>query len=184
MRERRQSASSSIAGSLLLAHPVLKDPNFRRTVVLMSSHTAEGAMGVVLNRPMSRKLGDLNVDFALGPLRDVPLYSGGPVETKQLLLAAWQTRDDGFQMHFGIEPEKAAQMATEEGVHIRAFLGYSGWTGGQLERELKHDTWIVTEVPADLLEHPQDDALWRGVLAGVGEEWRLLADEPDDPSRN
>ncbi|MDB6128671.1 MAG: hypothetical protein JWM35_2567 [Verrucomicrobia bacterium] len=184
MRERRKASKESIAGSLLLAHPSLRDSNFRRTVVLMSSHGAEGAMGVVLNRPMGKRLGELNGEFALGPLATVPIYSGGPVETKQLLLAAWQTRDDGFQMHFGIEPEKAAQMMSEKDTHIRAFLGYSGWTKGQLENELKHQTWIVTDVPADLLDHPQDDGLWRGVLGGVGDEWRLLADEPEDTSRN
>src|SRR4051812_10065158 len=105
MRERRKTTKSNIAGSLLVAHPILKDPNFRRTVVLMSSHTDEGAMGVVLNRPMGKKLAELNVEFAVGPLADVPIFSGGPVETRQLLLAAWQTREDGFQMHFGIEPE-------------------------------------------------------------------------------
>jgi putative transcriptional regulator len=184
MRERRKATKPSIAGSLLLAHPILKDPNFRRTVVLMSSHSAEGAMGVVLNRPIGKRLGELNGEFALSPLASVPLFSGGPVESKQLLLAAWQTRDDGFQMHFGIEPDKAAQLIGETGAHIRAFLGYSGWTGGQLEQELKQQTWIVTDVPVDLLDHPQDDGLWRGVLGGVGDEWRLLADEPDDPARN
>ncbi|MDB6169226.1 MAG: hypothetical protein JWM88_2090 [Verrucomicrobia bacterium] len=184
MRERRKDTKSNIAGSLLLAHPILKDPNFRRTVVLMSAHSADGAMGVVLNRPMGKRLGELNGEFALGPLAPVPLFAGGPVEPKQLLLAAWQTREDGFQMHFGIEPERAAQLVGEDGAHIRAFLGYSGWSGGQLEQELKQQTWIVTDVPVDLLEHPQDDGLWRGVLGGVGDEWRLLADEPEDPAKN
>jgi putative transcriptional regulator len=184
MRERRKATQTTIAGSLLLAHPILKDPNFRRTVVLMSSHGAEGAMGVVLNRPLGQRLGELNGEFALGPLAGVPLYCGGPVEPKQLLLAAWQTKEDGFQLRFGLEPEKAAQLMGEEGTHIRAFLGYSGWSRGQLENELKQNTWIVAEVPVDLLDHPQDDGLWRGVLGAVGEEWRLLADEPDDTSRN
>ncbi|MDB6095410.1 MAG: hypothetical protein JWM32_2972 [Verrucomicrobia bacterium] len=184
MRERRKTTKPTMAGSLLLAHPILKDPNFRRTVVLMSSHGTDGAMGVVLNRPLGKKLGDLNGEFALGPLAAVPLYLGGPVETKQLLLAAWQARDDGFQLHFGIEPEKAAVLLTEPSTHIRAFLGYSGWTGGQLETELKQNTWIVAEIPPDLLEHPQDDGLWRGVLGGIGDEWKLLADEPEDTSRN
>lgn len=184
MRERKASGSKKTAGSLLLAHPALRDPNFRRTVVLMSSHGEDGAMGVVLNRPLGRKLGELTGDFALGPLAGVPLYGGGPVEPKQLLLAAWQARDDGFQLHFGIEPEKAAQLLGENGTHIRAFLGYSGWSSGQLENELKQNTWIVADIPADLLEHPQDDGLWRGVLGGVGEEWKLLADEPEDPGRN
>ena len=184
MRERRKATKSTTAGSLLLAHPALKDPNFRRTVVLMSAHGSDGAMGVVLNRPIGKLLGDLNAEFALGPLASVPLYCGGPVEAKQLLLAAWQTRDDGFQLQFGIEPDKAALLIGEEGTHIRAFLGYSGWTRGQLENELKQNTWIVAEVPVDLLDHPQDDGLWRGVLGGVGQEWRLLADEPEDTSRN
>lgn len=184
MRERRQSQKESIAGSLLLAHPALRDPNFRRSVVLMSVHNAEGAMGVVLNRPLGKRLGEIDGAFALGALAGVPIYSGGPVQTGQLLLVAWQNQVDGFRLHFGIEPEKAGQLAVEEGTELRAFLGYSGWSGGQLEKELKHDTWLVTDVPSDLLSHKQDDQLWRLVLSAMGEEWRLLADEPEDTSLN
>jgi putative transcriptional regulator len=184
MRERRQSQKESIAGSLLLAHPALRDPNFRRAVVLMSVHNEEGAMGVVLNRPLDKKLGELDGAFALGTLAGVPLFSGGPVQTDQLLLVAWQSQVDGFRLHFGIEPERATQLMSEEGTVMRAFLGYSGWSGGQLEKELKHDTWIVTDVPGDLLSHKQDNELWRWVLGGLGEEWRLLAEEPEDTSLN
>jgi putative transcriptional regulator len=184
MRERRQSQKESIAGSLLLAHPALRDPNFRRAVVLMSVHNPEGAMGVVLNRPLEKKLGELDGAFALGSLAGVPLFSGGPVQTNQLLLVAWQNQEEGFRLHFGIEPERASQLITEEGTVMRAFLGYSGWSGGQLEKELKHDTWIVTDVPGDLLSYKQDNGLWRVVLSGLGEEWRLLADEPEDTSLN
>ena len=72
MRERTQSTRESLAGSLLLAHPVLRDPNFRRTAVLMSTHGPEGAMGVVLNRPLGKRLGELKVDFSLGPSRVDP----------------------------------------------------------------------------------------------------------------
>lgn len=184
MRERGQSRKESFAGSLLLAHPALRDPNFRRAVVLMSVHNTEGAMGVVLNRPLGKRLGELNGDFALGALAGVPLFSGGPVQTEQLLLVAWQNQQDGFRLHFGIEPDRAGQLATEEGTELRAFLGYAGWSGGQLEKELKHETWIVTDVPADLLTHKQDERLWRLVLGAMGEEWRLLADEPEDTSLN
>ena len=184
MRERRKTAHQSIAGSLLLAHPALKDPNFRRTVVLMSTHNAEGAMGVVLNRPLGKRLGEINGEFALGPLDGVPIYSGGPVSPEQLLLVAWRTRDDGFQLHFGVDPEKAGQMLGETGTQVRAFLGYSGWGRGQLENELKRNTWVVAELPADLPDHPQDASLWRDVLTDQGEQWRLQAGEPDDTSRN
>ena len=68
VRERRQPEKESIAGSLLLAHPSLRDPNFRRAVVLMSVHNSDGAMGVVLNRPLGKRLGELNGEFALGAL--------------------------------------------------------------------------------------------------------------------
>lgn len=184
MRERRHAHKESLAGSLLLAHPALKDPNFRRAVILMSVHNAEGAMGVVLNRPMRKRLGELNGDFALGTLASVPIFSGGPVQTEQLLLVAWQPQPDGFRLHFGVEPDRAMQLATEEGTQLRAFLGYSGWGAGQLEGELKQNTWVVADVPEGLLAHGASDAMWRSVLCGVSEEWRLLADEPEDTSLN
>lgn len=184
MRERRHTTRETLAGSLLLAHPSLKDPNFRRAVVLMSAHNAEGAMGVVLNRPLHKRLGELSGDFALGPLASVPLFMGGPVQNEQLVLAAWQMRDDGFRLHFGIDPDKALQLSSEEGTHLRGFLGYSGWSAGQLENEMRQRTWIVADVPEDLLMQAQDDTLWRTVLGREGDEWRLLAGEPEDPEVN
>ena len=184
MRERRKIAKDTLAGSLLLAHPAMRDPNFRRSVILMSLHNAEGAMGVVLNRPLGKRLGELSGEFALGPLAGVPLFNGGPVQTQQLVLAAWQTRHDGFRLHFGIEPDKARQLLEEEGTHVRAFLGYSGWSAGQLENEMKVRTWVVVDVPGDLLEHSQDESLWRTGLGREGGEWRLLAGEPEDPTVN
>jgi putative transcriptional regulator len=184
MRERRQSRKESLAGSLLLAHPALRDPNFRRTVVLMSVHNAEGSMGVVLNRPMGKHLGELNGDFALGTLAGVPLFNGGPVQPDQLLLVAWQPQEEGFRVHFGIEPDRAMQLATEEGTQLRGFFGYSGWSGGQLEDELKQNTWLVSDVPAGLLNVAPGDGLWRNVLGSLGDEWLLLSQEPEDTSLN
>ena len=184
MRERSPVSKDTYAGSLLLAHPAMKDPNFRRSVVLMSVHNAEGAMGVVLNRPMGKRLGELSGEFALGALAAVPVFCGGPVRTDQLVLAAWQMRDDGFRLHFGIEPERATQLLSEEGTSVRGFLGYSGWSAGQLESEMRLRTWVVADVPGDLLTPPQDESLWRTVLGREGAECKLLADEPEDPAAN
>ncbi len=184
MRERRTNTKETLAGSLLLAHPSMRDPNFRRSVILMSAHNAEGAMGVVLNRPLGKRLGELNGEFALGPLAGVALFQGGPVQTEQLLLAAWQPQPDGFRLHFGIEPDKAMQLLADEGTHLRAFLGYSGWSAGQLENEMKHGTWVVADVPEDLLQQDANETLWRTVLGREGAEWRLLADEPEHPEQN
>lgn len=175
--------TGNVAGSLLLAHPALQDPNFRHAVILMSEHNDEGAMGVVLNRPEEKRLGALSGDFALGPLAQVPIYSGGPVHERQLLLIAWELQDDGFRMHFGIEPGRAEQ-CLQDGMQVRAFLGYSGWDAGHLENEMRHNTWVVSDIPDGLIDYPQDENLWRRVLGAKGDEWRLLAEEPDDTSLN
>ncbi|MFT3870165.1 MAG: YqgE/AlgH family protein [Nibricoccus sp.] len=186
MRERRHQENNALAGSLLLAHPSMRDPNFRRAVVLLSAHDEKGAMGVVMNHPLDKHLGQLNAEFALSPLANVPLFQGGPVQTEQLLLCAWKFHADqsGFQLMFGIDPEKAAELQQEEGTHLRAFLGYAGWTGGQLENELKQNAWVVTPLVAELMNEKPDETLWRTILTDLDHDWKLIVDEPDDPSLN
>ncbi|MSU46908.1 MAG: YqgE/AlgH family protein [Lacunisphaera sp.] len=187
MRERRTTRKLlTLAGQLLLAHPGLRDPNFKRTVILLSSHSAEGAMGVVLNQPLNRQLGELNTEFALGPLAGVPLYCGGPVAPEQLIIVSWQwlEADHAFQLQFGLEPDAAAELASAPGVTLRAFLGHSGWSKGQLENEIKHDTWFATPVGGDLLDSADGVALWRKILGSINPELRLLANEPEDPTVN
>jgi len=175
-----------LAGSLLLAHPSLREPSFRRTVILLSSHTSDGAMGVVLNRPLGRTLGSLNSSFALSSLADVPVFSGGPVQKDQVILCAWQIQPEGegFRLYFGIDAEKAEHLRTMGGMELRAFLGYSGWGEGQLEGELEHESWVVAPIGANLLELEANESLWRGLLFALDPDWRILADEPDDPSVN
>ena len=186
MRERGKGSAVSLAGQLLLAHPAMRDPNFRRSVVLLSAHGDEGAMGVVLNRPLGKHLGDLNPQFAAGPLAQVPLYQGGPVQTEQLILAAWQPEPlaSTVKLYFGIDTDKAAALLDEDGVRLRAFLGYSGWTKGQLENELRSNTWVVTAVQPDLLDESDGLGLWRSILSGLSPEWKLMAGEPDEPGVN
>jgi putative transcriptional regulator len=67
---------------------------------------------------------------------------------------------------------------------MRAFLGYAGWTSGQLEDELRRDTWVVSPLVADLLEDAPTDQLWRDLLGQINDDWKLLANEPEDPSLN
>ena len=186
MRERSPSGNGALAGSLLLAHPSLREPTFRRSVILISAHDENGAMGVVLNRPLGKNLGQLTSDFALGPLASVPIFKGGPVQTEQLLLCGWRLHDDGagFQLMFGIDPARATELQTEPGMQLRAFLGYSGWSGGQLENELKQNTWVVTPVVTGALEDAQNEALWKNILGGISFEWKLLANEPEDLEQN
>ena len=184
MHAPRKGSEETLAGALLLAHPALKEANFHRTVILMSAHSDEGAMGVVINRPLGKRLGELQGDFALGPLANVPLCNGGPVEKKQLVLVAWETQEHGFRLHFGIEPEQATQLRERDDASLRAFVGYAGWSAGQLEGEIAQNTWVVVTAPPDLFELPLDGTLWRTLLAREGAEWRLLADEPEETGQN
>jgi len=201
----QQPFSESLAGSLLLAHPVLRDPNFRRTAVLISSHDAEGAMGVVLNRPLQKKLGDFGMDFALGSLSHIPVFAGGPVAPRQLILCAWRpqaTGKDGFevereagrqlepegegmvQLLFGLDASQASELVDQPGVVLRAFLGHAGWGAGQLEGEIKRDTWVVTPVLPTAIYSQSDSGLWKKILSSIDPHWCLLANEPDDVTLN
>jgi putative transcriptional regulator len=187
MKERRTARKSpTLAGQLLLAHPVLRDPNFRRTVVLLSGHDAQGAMGVVLNRPLGKQLGELNAEFAVGPLAGVPLYAGGPVDHEHLIIVTWQwiPSEQAFQLTFGVELDRAVELIGRPGLTMRAFLGYSGWGQGQLENEMKHDTWLVTPVEGDWLIKHDGVALWRRLIAHTEPDLKVLADAPDDPTVN
>ena len=184
----RDESRQSLAGSLLLAHPGMQDANFRRAVVLLSSHDAEGAMGIVLNRPTGQTLGEIDGAFAQGELANVPLFTGGPVQADRLVICGIGVLGDGegLRLHFGMEPHAAESLLREQGheMQVRAFVGYAGWTAGQLENELKHDTWAISQIPSDLMDFGQDETLWRGVISRVSPEWKLLAGEPDDPELN
>jgi len=188
MSTRIKETTTTIAGSLLIAHPDLREDNFRRTVVLISAHSLEdGALGVIVNRPLERTLGEVHGEFAFGPLAGVPLYSGGPVATEQMLLSAWQWNAESgvFRLHFGISAEKAAElMENEPGTEVRGFLGYAGWTGGQLEGELKHRAWVITPIDSPDFSEEEGEDLWKALLGRVKPELLFRAGAPEDPSVN
>jgi len=175
------------AGSLLLAHPNLLDPNFRRTVILLSAHSAEeGSLGVVVNRPTGQTLGEYDPELSASPLAEVPLFVGGPVATEQLILAAWKWCPEAgtFQLYFGINGEKAKSLlAADAGYQLRGFLGHAGWGEGQLDAELAQGSWVLSG-GLPILKNAPGQIDWHELLCQERPELRLLADAPDDPSRN
>ncbi|MEO0797034.1 MAG: YqgE/AlgH family protein [Verrucomicrobiota bacterium] len=180
--------NTDLSGQLLVSHPSLLDPNFRHTVVLVSAHTTEeGALGVIINRPLGFTLGEKNNDFTFSPLSDVPIYEGGPVQTDQVILAAWRWEEAArvFRLHFGLSEEAAREMKlADEKTEIRAFLGYSGWGKGQVEHELSQNAWLVSPVNDKLVVDTSGDELWKTYLHRLRPELTFLVDAPDDPSVN
>lgn len=191
MRFDKQNISAGgdvpATGSLLIAHPMLQDPNFRRTVIFLASHdSGEGSLGLVINRAMKKKLGDLESDLSNSTLADVPLYEGGPVAPDKLILAAWRwaLEEGALQVYVGIDRTKAERLLEEgKGFQVRAFLGHAGWTEGQLDFEMEQQSWLLSPWLPELMGQEGEEA-WRSMLLHENPAMRLLADAPDDPSLN
>ena len=179
--------NESLAGSLLLAYPGMGDPNFQRTVILLSAHSpGEGSMGVVINRPLNKTLADIDPDMQSDPLAEIPIYQGGPVQPDQLILSAWEWSplESVFRLFLGIDPDKARYLQQNHNMHLRAFLGYAGWGQGQLEEELAENTWIACRINEKTIPHEDGLRLWKNLLESISPTLRLLADRPDDPGKN
>lgn len=176
-------------GKLLIASPALVDPNFARTVVLITEHNEDGAMGMVLNRPSETAVSDVVPELAPVTGDDEPVYVGGPVQPEAVVLlaefsdpaaAAWIIAADVGLASAEVDLGELAG-AVRRG---RVYAGYSGWGPGQLEAEMDADSWIVEPpLPAELFpERP--DSLWSDVLARKGGRYALVARMPADPSMN
>lgn len=179
----------SLRAQLLVASPQLGDPNFARTVVLITEHNEEGAMGIVLNRPATTSVAEAapELEDLVGPGDDV--YVGGPVQPSSVIvLAEWRTPDDSSVPVFdgvgfvgaGADPEELSRTITR----ARVFAGFAGWTTGQLEAELGRDDWILEPAqPEDVFAAAPED-LWSDVLERKGGQYALVARMPLDPSLN
>jgi len=185
---REYSPSSlGLTGSILIAHPSLLDPNFRRSIVFLSQHdSAEGAFGLVLTRPTGKSVVDFLPDQSLGGLADVPVYFGGPVAMDQLTFAIfhWDDKTETIRCQTHIALEDAWKHVETGKSWVRAFIGYSGWSGGQLEDELFQHAWLVQRPDKDVLTTKDTETLWQNIMREQGPWFKLLAEAPDDPSLN
>ena len=175
-----------LKGQLLLADPSLRDGIFDRSVILLAEHTAEdGAFGLILNQPTGRVVGDLLPGEAFKPLRHLAVHNGGPVSRDQLTFSSfWWSRKLGLRCAVRIPAEDAVKHAGRPGRIVRAFVGYSGWSAGQLEGELRRNSWITAAPKSDLLGQEHDRSLWAEVLRALSPFHRILAESPDNPFLN
>lgn len=179
------------AGRLLVAEPMLGDPNFDRTVVLVIEHTEEGALGLVLNRPTDVAVADALPAWEPVVTQPGVLHVGGPVESQSgwclarareaaSLAGFVPVLDDLGLVDLDLDPAEVA-----ESFHaVRLYSGYSGWGPGQLEMELTSDTWFVVDAEPDDPFLPDGAALWSRILSRQGGPLARLALFPVDPSFN
>jgi putative transcriptional regulator len=178
----------SLRGRLLISSGSLFDPNFRHTVVLVGEHSAEGALGVVLNRAL-----DVTVAEAVPALSSlvVPgelLFEGGPVHpSSPVLLAEFARAELADVWVFGAIGFLVGEVSEDVRPGIlraRVYAGYSGWGPGQLEREMQEGAWIVDPALKEDVFTKTPDTLWSRVLQRKGPEYRRLSQMPYDPSMN
>ena len=191
-------SSEAQAGRLLVATPVLGDPNFRRTVVLIVEHEPDqGTLGVVLNRPTQVPVGQVLEPWTELATDPSVVFNGGPVQPASALALA---HVPGIEEPVGWHPlDGAAPAVARLGLvdldappgllagtiaSLRVYAGYAGWSAGQLQAEIDEGAWyVVPGQPSDAF-CPDPEQLWPAVLRRQGGELAYVATYPDDPGLN
>ena len=178
-------------GSLLLSEPFITDPAFERAVIILCEHNEEGSVGLVLNHKSHLILSDI---FTQAANTDFPIYLGGPVEESALffLHRAFDKLQSGVLIHddiyWGGDFDYAIQLIQDGLIfpeEIKFFLGYSGWSPGQLEAELKQNSWAVhNNFDTELSFIHDGEDLWKQTIISLGPKYAHVANFPKSPHLN
>lgn len=178
------------SGKVLLAEPFMLDPNFKRSTVLLCEHSEQGSLGFIINKPLEVELGELIGDF---PEFATQVYFGGPVQTDTIhyLHNLGSLLEDSILVspgvYWGGDFSKLKFLISSKLVkpeNIRFFIGYSGWSEGQLVDEMTYGSWILAEMDANYLFKSSPDDLWRQVMYNKGRNYRVISEMPEDVSLN
>jgi putative transcriptional regulator len=180
----------SLKGQLLLDSGELRGSFFNRSVVLICQHDEQGAFGLILNQPSPNKVGEMLVADLPESIKESPLYLGGPVQTSALSYL----HSNEYLPDANVMPNLSLGHSLEELVdlgqsfsstqQIRLFAGYAGWTGGQLEAELKRKAWLTHPATLDIVFRSEPGDLWNEILRSKGWKYRLIGSAPEDLSLN
>lgn len=163
------SPSSPEAGDVLVASPALPDGNFARTLVYLKEHSDEGSLGLILNRPLGQTLSQLmpGAEFPES-LADLPMFFGGPAQADQFLLCLFRVHPGSHRFSCDLNPDREAIQAAlnDPFCHLRAFIGYAGWTAGQLRGELSGRDWLWTPSDEVMISLTPTPGLWELLVRG------------------
>jgi len=190
-----------LSGHFLISEIDLKDPNFRRTVVLMITHDEQGAFGLVVNRPSRFTLADLVEEMEDSPAATIPVFIGGPVQQEVLFLLHGQFAGHPPDAVIGqpvegvmTEPATLAlidylksewsALPEDERPAVRLYAGYSGWGPGQLENELRMESWVVIKATREIVFRPDAEGTWEEAFARKGPLHRIILETGFKPSMN
>ncbi len=179
------------AGCLLISEPFMLDPNFKRSVILLTEYSEGGALGFILNQSGEYLLGDLLPEVSYS---EIPVFFGGPVanNTLHFIHCCPDKIEGGIEIGAGIywggdfdEVKKLITGYSLKMDEIRFFTGYSGWTPKQLDDEIKEDSWMVTDkLDKEMIFGKNEENLWREVVKGLGQRYAHIANFPENPELN
>lgn len=179
-----------LKGQLLLDGGDLAGSFFKHTVILVCEHDAEGAFGLVLNRPTQKKVGDALPAQLSDAIKDSPLFLGGPVQPTALSFL----HADNFLPDANVLPNLSVNHSLDDLVElgesfsptqkIKIFAGYAGWSPGQLEDEMKRKAWLTHPATTELIFDAPVQNLWQHIIRLKGPQFKLLSQTPDDLSWN
>jgi putative transcriptional regulator len=179
----------SLATQFLIASPAILDPNFHRAVVLITAHTEEGAVGLIVNRRSEATVQETvpQLDELVEP--DAPIFVGGPVNAEGVaVLAEFEDPDDAGVVVLDdvgfVALDEALETEPPRVQRARVFAGVAGWGPDQLEDEFAREDWIVAPAGADDIFTDDPDRLWSDLLRRKGGQYELVARMPLDPSSN
>lgn len=165
----------SYQGRALVASPYLVDGNFMRTVVYLIRHDEDGAMGLILNRPLKTTIGELLGELTESSIdNDQPVHYGGPVDGPVMMLqASCDSADDQHaEVLIACDQARILEVINENSPHqlgLRIFDGYSGWGPNQLEAEISEGSWLIWEIRPDQLFH-DSESLWQEAVVQIGRD--------------
>jgi putative transcriptional regulator len=174
------------AGKFLIASRGLLDPNFSQTVILLVEYGSEGAMGVIINRPTAVDLEELLPDLGGDEAPDVTVGVGGPVAHWQMVLlyrrsAGFEESESVFDdVYFSASRDVLDQLLAE-GSEFRIYVGYAGWSPGQLDFEIDRGSWYVLPGDTDSIFGPAPFELWRELIVQGEAKWVLTPAPPSVP---
>jgi putative transcriptional regulator len=178
--------SISLRGQLLLASPSLADGTFDHSVIVLFKHSATGgAAGAIINHRTETTVGELIPEPEFKTLRKLPIYHGGPLSTDELTFSSFSwSPNEGLRYRPHISASAAAKIVGMPGQVVRATIGHSAWSPGQLENELTLNTWITLKPKQALLTMPHDLSLWNLLLKDISPYHDLLSQAPQNPLLN
>ena len=177
----------SFKNQFIISMPALTDPNFNRAVIFLCEHNEEGAMGLMINKPLNVQLGGvlehLEIDAGnndISAIENIPIYMGGPVGQEHGFVIHEPYREDEGADDLVISASRDTLTDIAKGAGPSQYLvalGYTGWGGGQLEEEINGNDWLVAPYDKDIIFKTPTDSRWQRAIELLGIDINQLSSQ-------